>query len=60
MSMQRTHGRHWIGSGSPDGRVEISLLTFGSDLEGPRAMRAKYPTGWNALQAINFLKELIS
>jgi len=44
----------------PDGRTEISLLTFGSDLEGPRAMRDKYPTGWNALQAINFLKEQIS
>jgi hypothetical protein len=49
-----------LGQVRPDGRVEISLLTFGSDLEGPRAMRAKYPTGWNALQAINFLKELIS
>jgi len=48
-----------LGQVRPDGRVEISLLTFGSDLEGPRAMRAKYPTGWNALQAINFLKEQI-
>jgi len=49
-----------LGQLRPDGRTEISLLTFGSDLEGPRAMREKYPTGWNALQAINFLKEQIS
>ena len=49
-----------LGQVRPDGRTEISLLTFGSDLEGPRAMRDKYPTGWNAVQAINFLKEQIS
>jgi NAD(P)H-dependent flavin oxidoreductase YrpB (nitropropane dioxygenase family) len=49
-----------LGQLRPDGRTEISLLTFGSDLEGPRAMRDKYPNGWNALQAINFLKEQIS
>jgi NAD(P)H-dependent flavin oxidoreductase YrpB (nitropropane dioxygenase family) len=49
-----------LGQKRPDGRTEISLLTFGSDLEGPRAMRDKYPNGWNALQAINFLKEQIS
>jgi NAD(P)H-dependent flavin oxidoreductase YrpB (nitropropane dioxygenase family) len=49
-----------LGQVRPDGRIEISLLTFGSDLEGPRAMRAKYPNGWNAVQAINFLKEQIT
>jgi hypothetical protein len=48
-----------LGQVRPDGRTEISLLTFGSDLEGPRAMRAKYPDGWNAVQAIDFLKEHI-
>ena len=48
-----------LGQVRPDGRTEISLLTFGSDLEGPRAMRAKYPNGWNAVQAINFLREQI-
>ena len=51
--------REKMGQRRPDGRTEISLLTFGSDLDGPRAMRAKHPTGWNALQAINFLKEQI-
>ena len=49
-----------LGQRRPDGRTEISLLTFGSDLEGPRAMREKYPNGWNAVQAIDFLKEQIS
>ena len=34
----------------PDGRTEISLLTFGSDLEGPRALRKIHPEGWNAQQ----------
>ena len=48
-----------LGQLRPDGRTEISLLTFGSDLDGPRSMWKKYPTGWSALQAIDFLKELI-
>ena len=48
-----------LGQRRPDGRTEISLLTFGSDLEGPRAMRQRHPEGWNALQAIAFLKELL-
>jgi NAD(P)H-dependent flavin oxidoreductase YrpB (nitropropane dioxygenase family) len=48
-----------LGQRRPDGRTEISLLTFGSDLEGPRSMRALYPHGWSAVEAINFLKELI-
>lgn len=49
-----------LGQVRPDGRVEISLLTFGSDLEGPRALRKRYPKGWNAVQALDFLKELVS
>jgi NAD(P)H-dependent flavin oxidoreductase YrpB (nitropropane dioxygenase family) len=48
-----------LGQRRPDGRTEISLLTFGSDLEGPRAMRQRHPEGWNAVQAIDFLKELL-
>jgi len=45
-----------LGQLRPDGRTEISLLTFGSDLEGPRALRSIHPEGWNANQALNFLK----
>ena len=48
-----------LGQVRPDGRTEISLLTFGSDLDGPRAMRALHPDGWNAVQALNFLKSAI-
>jgi NAD(P)H-dependent flavin oxidoreductase YrpB (nitropropane dioxygenase family) len=48
-----------LGQIRPDGRTEISLLTFGSDLEGPRALRALHPNGWSAVQALNFLKSAI-
>ena len=48
-----------LGQVRPDGRTEISLLTFGSDLDGPRALRALHPDGWNAIQALNFLKSAI-
>lgn len=48
-----------LGQLRPDGRTEISLLTFGSDLEGPRALRAIHPNGWNAIQALNFLKSAL-
>jgi len=48
-----------LGQSRPDGRTEISLLTFGSDLDGPRALRALHPQGWNAVQALNFLKSAI-
>ncbi len=48
-----------LGQVRPDGRTEISLLTFGSDLEGPRALRELHPDGWNAVQALNFLKSAI-
>ena len=48
-----------LGQVRPDGRTEISLLTFGSDLDGPRALRALHPNGWNAVQALNFLKSAI-
>jgi NAD(P)H-dependent flavin oxidoreductase YrpB (nitropropane dioxygenase family) len=48
-----------LGQVRPDGRTEISLLTFGSDLDGPRALRALHPDGWNAVQALNFLKSAI-
>ena len=48
-----------LGQVRPDGRTEISLLTFGSDLDGPRELRALHPDGWNAVQALNFLKSAI-
>jgi NAD(P)H-dependent flavin oxidoreductase YrpB (nitropropane dioxygenase family) len=48
-----------LGQVRPDGRTEISLLTFGSDLDGPRALRELHPDGWNAVQALNFLKSAI-
>jgi NAD(P)H-dependent flavin oxidoreductase YrpB (nitropropane dioxygenase family) len=48
-----------LGQVRPDGRTEISLLTFGSDLDGPRALRQLHPDGWNAVQALNFLKSAI-
>jgi NAD(P)H-dependent flavin oxidoreductase YrpB (nitropropane dioxygenase family) len=48
-----------LGQVRPDGRTEISLLTFGSDLDGPRALKALHPDGWNAVQALNFLKSAI-
>ena len=48
-----------LGQVRPDGRTEISLLTFGSDLDGPRALRELHPEGWNAIQALNFLKSAI-
>lgn len=48
-----------LGQVRPDGRVEISLLTFGSDLDGPRALQAIHPEGWDAVQALNFLKSAI-
>ena len=48
-----------LGQTRPDGRIEISLLTFGSDLDGPRALRVLHPQGWNAVQALNFLKSAI-
>ena len=48
-----------LGQVRPDGRTEISLLTFGSDLDGPRALRELHPEGWSAIQALNFLKSAI-
>ena len=48
-----------LGQVRPDGRVEISLLTLGSDLDGPRALRNLHPEGWNAVQALNFLKSTL-
>ena len=45
-----------LGQLRPDGRRELPLITIGSDLEGSRQMLAKYPEGWSASQALNYLK----
>jgi len=45
-----------LGQLRPDGRRELPLITIGSDLEGSRRMLAKYPEGWSASQALNYLK----
>ena len=39
----------------PDGRVELPLITMGSDLEGPKRLIKKYPQGWGAKEALAFL-----
>ncbi len=44
-----------LGQIRPDGRRELPLITLGSDLDGPNALAHKYPQGWNADQAIDFL-----
>jgi hypothetical protein len=44
-----------LGQIRPDGRRELPLITLGSDLDGPNALAHRYPQGWNADQAIDFL-----
>ena len=39
----------------PDGRVELPLLTMGSDLVGPSELVKIHPNGWSAAQALDFL-----
>lgn len=39
----------------PDGRVELPLITMGSDLDGPKRLVKQYPKGWSAKDALAFL-----
>ena len=39
----------------PDGRRELPLVTMGSDLDGPKQLVKKYPGGWSAAQALDYL-----
>ena len=39
----------------PDGRRELPLVTMGSDLDGPKQLVKKYPGGWSAVQALDYL-----
>jgi len=39
----------------PDGRTELPLITFGSDLEGPKRLAALHPNGWSAVDALQYL-----
>ena len=46
-----------LGQVRPDGKVELPLVTLGSDLDGPARMAKIFPTGWNAKQALAFITE---
>ncbi len=46
-----------LGQVRPDGRVELPLVTIGSDLDGPSRMANSHPFGWDALEAIKFLRQ---
>lgn len=39
----------------PDGRRELPLITFGSDISGPTALVKIHPNGWSAKEALDFL-----
>ena len=38
-----------------DGYEELPLITLGSDLTGEEALLALHPTGWSAVDAVNYL-----
>ncbi len=44
-----------LGQERRDGYRETTLLTLGTDLDGPRRMLAAHPSGWTAAQAVDFL-----
>jgi NAD(P)H-dependent flavin oxidoreductase YrpB (nitropropane dioxygenase family) len=44
-----------LGQLRPDGRRELPLITLGSDLDGPTKLAKLHPTGWKAIDVINFL-----
>jgi len=46
-----------LGQIRPDGRVELPLITIGSDLDGPIRLLQQFPSGWSAKQALLFIKE---
>ncbi|WP_240607333.1 nitronate monooxygenase [Cryobacterium aureum] len=39
-----------------DGYVEAPLVTLGTDLDGVTALRATYPDGWSAAEAVAYLE----
>jgi NAD(P)H-dependent flavin oxidoreductase YrpB (nitropropane dioxygenase family) len=45
-----------LGQLRPDGRIELPLITIGSDLDGPRRLKEMYPSGWSAKNAVDFLR----
>ena len=45
-----------LGQLRPDGRIELPLITIGSDLDGPRRLKEIYPGGWSAKNAVDFLR----
>lgn len=44
-----------LGQHRGDGYVEQPLLTLGADLSGAQELIEKYPGGWSAVQAVDFL-----
>jgi NAD(P)H-dependent flavin oxidoreductase YrpB (nitropropane dioxygenase family) len=44
-----------LGQIRPDGYKELPLVTLGSDTTAERELLLKYPTGWSAKQAVEYL-----
>ncbi len=44
-----------IGQERKDGYVELPAVTLGQDLEGPAELIERYPQGWSAAQAVEWL-----
>jgi len=44
-----------LGQIRPDGYKELPLVTLGSDITAERELLLKYPTGWSAKQAVEYL-----
>jgi NAD(P)H-dependent flavin oxidoreductase YrpB (nitropropane dioxygenase family) len=45
-----------LGQTRGDGYREPALVTFGSDLDGPRRLLAQHPGGWTAAAAVDWLR----
>ena len=44
-----------LGQTRPDGYVEQPLITLGADLDGAKRLLDRYPEGWSAVQALEWL-----
>ncbi|MBC7463200.1 MAG: nitronate monooxygenase [Actinobacteria bacterium] len=47
-----------LGQNRPDGYVEPPLLTLGADLSGAQELLSRYPSGWNATEAVKYLLQV--
>lgn len=48
-----------LGQHRKDGYAEARLFTLGQDLEGARALIARHPQGWSAVEALAYLQEAL-